>query len=68
MTSCTARVIQALDIAQRYGSNDGAHHLQWVIDQMVRVLAGDDYERFVAEAKSGEDGPETYSWDIGIAP
>lgn len=27
-----------------------------------------EYLKFVAEAKVGEDGPETYSWDEGIAP
>lgn len=35
---------------------------------MVRILAGDDYESIVANAKAGEDGPETYSWEEGIAP
>ena len=39
----------------------------WVIDQMVRILA-DDYHDWIAKAKDGEDGPETYLWDIGIAP
>lgn len=28
----------------------------------------DEYRKLVAEAKSGEDGPETYSWDEGIPP
>lgn len=61
---------QAIDIAVRYGGIDGSHHKAWVIDQMVRALAWspDQYEQIVAEAKSGEDGPETYSWDVGIAP
>lgn len=62
------RIIKALDIARRYGGIDGDHHKAWVIDQMVRELAGDGYARFVAESKAGEDGPETYSWDEGIAP
>jgi hypothetical protein len=29
---------KALAIAIRYGSIDGAHHKQWVIDQMIRAL------------------------------
>lgn len=58
----------ALEIALRYGGIDGAHHKAWVIDQMVRALTGDEYEQFVADAKAGEDGPETYEWDEGIAP
>ncbi len=40
----------------------------WVIDQIVRVLAGKNYDKIIAEAKFGEDGPETYEWDTGIAP
>lgn len=32
------RVIAALEIAMKYGNNDGAHHKAWVIDQMVRAL------------------------------
>ena len=59
---------QALELAVRYGGIDGAHHKAWVIDQMVRVLAGDGYEELVREAKSGDDGPETYDWNVGIAP
>lgn len=58
----------AIDMAVSYGGIDGGHHKAWVIDQMVRILAGDDYDKVVAEAKDGEDGPETYGWDEGIAP
>lgn len=28
----------------------------------------DEYLKLVAEAKSGEDGPDSYSWESGIAP
>lgn len=62
------RIKQALDLAVRYGGIGGDHHKAWVIDQMVRKLAGDDYSAVVADARSGEDGPETYDWDCGIAP
>lgn len=58
----------ALELAVNYGGIDGGHHKNWVIDQMVRALAGDKYEQLVAEACEGEDGPDTYSWDIGIGP
>lgn len=60
--------LAALDMAVKYGGIDGAHHKLWVIDQMVRALAGKHYDALVAEARAGEDGPETYSWDVGIAP
>lgn len=35
---------------------------------MVRTLAGDRYDEVVREAKAGKDGPETYEWNVGIAP
>ena len=63
-----SRIDQAIDMAVKYGSVDGAHHKTWVIDQMVRILAGDRYDQIVAEACAGEDGPDTYEWDCGIAP
>lgn len=58
----------ALRVALEYGNIDGSHHKMWVIDQMVRRLTGDDYDKWVAEAKAGADGPNTYAWDEGIAP
>ena len=61
-------VVRALDLAVRYGGIDGEHHKAWVIDQMVRALAGDGYDELVRKARAGEDGPETFEWDEGIAP
>jgi hypothetical protein len=62
------RISAAIEKAVRFGGIDGDHHKAWVIDQMVRELAGPDYERIVTEAKAGEDGPDTYEWNEGIAP
>lgn len=86
------QVKAAIAVAVEFGSTDGAHHKQWVIDQMVRHLTGcptvretahdckgepyefdalgesPEYTELVREAKAGEDGPETYEWDEGIAP
>jgi len=62
------RIRNAVDIAVQYGGFDGAHHKAWVIDQMVRALTSEDYARVVAEAKAGDEGPETYESDVGIAP
>jgi hypothetical protein len=73
------RIRKALAIAVAYGGIDGAHHKDWTIDQMVRALTGcpvleesqgesEEYQKLVADARNGEDGPETYSWDLGIAP
>ena len=62
------RIYAAVELAVQYGGIDGDHHKAWVLDQMVRVLTGDDYARVVADAKDGEDGPDTYAWNEGIAP
>lgn len=68
MTSESQRIESAIELAIKYGGIDGEHHKAWVIDQMVRSLAGDNYNQIVAEACNGEDGPNTYEWDEGIAP
>lgn len=64
MDEAEKRIDQAIFLGLNCGSNDGAHHKMWVIDQMLRILAGDDYERYI---RNFEDGG-IYSWDIGSAP
>lgn len=56
-------------VAYEYAGVDGAHHKQWVIDQMVRSLIGEDYysEWVKLYELPGEDGG-ICTWDIGIAP
>lgn len=55
-------VAEALTVAEDFGQTDGAHHKTWTIDQMVRALLITDerYNDWVAAAKDGEEGPETY--------
>jgi hypothetical protein len=62
------KIDAALDLIIRYGGIEGDHHKAWVLDQVVRILTGDEYEEFVFEACKGEDGDWTYSWECGIAP
>jgi len=86
------RIEKALALAVKFGGIDGAHHKDWVIDQMVRALTGcpmetqtgvdanqklyfyqaqgksEEYNNLIKEACNGEDGPDTYYWDEGIAP
>ncbi len=62
------KIEKALELAMNFGSIDGSHHKMWVIDQIVRALSDDDYDKLIAEFCNGEDGRETYSWDCGIAP
>lgn len=59
---------KALDIIMEYGSTNGAHHKQWVLDQVVRELTGETYSDWVKDHNFGEDGPDTYEWEEGIAP
>ena len=59
---------KALDLIAEYGGIDGGHHKQWLLDQVVRILAGEKYEDWVGEWEDGEDGQKTYEWDTGIAP
>ena len=62
------KIKKALNIAHGYGGIDGDHHKMWVIDQMVRALTGNKYDEWVKEHNKGEDGPDTYEWETGIAP
>ena len=62
------RISKAIDLGLDYGNIDGGHHKMWVIDQMIRILAGNKYDTLLANSCDGEDGPQTYGWDIGIAP
>ena len=62
------KIILALDIAIDYGQIEGDHHKAWVIDQMVRRLAGDEYEQVIREACEYQSVPGTFEWNVGIAP
>ena len=61
---------RALELIWRYGGIDGAHHKQWLLDQLVRELLGSDraYRSWVEAFEAGEDGPHTYEWDQGVPP
>lgn len=50
-------------LAHLYGGIDGAHHKDYLIDQMVRSLTEQRYDRFVKEIE--EDGGE---WNEGSPP
>lgn len=70
--NCTETEAKALNLIFRYGGIDGAHHKDWVLNQVVRVITKDKYLDFVAFAKKGEigklDGPDEYNYEEGIAP
>lgn len=69
------RITKALYIAYKGGNPDEAHHKQYIIDQMIRALTGcdednetEEYKEWVGHFEDGEDGPNTWEWDTGIAP
>lgn len=62
------KIYTVLNIIAECGGIDGAHHKQWVLDQIVQVCTEDDYAEWVREYCDGEDGPDTYHWDVGIPP
>ena len=64
------KVKKALDFIHKWGGIDGGHHKQWTLDQLVRILTSDniEYKEWVEIYQAGEDGPDTYEWDEGIAP
>ncbi len=57
------RILKAVEIAFANGQIDGSHHKLWVIDQMLRILLGKEYETWVKQYES--DGE---IWDVGIPP
>ena len=59
-----------LNLIFRYGGIDGGHHKQWLLNEIVRTTTEteEEYEQWVDKYEDGENGPQTYFWDIGIAP
>lgn len=60
-TACR-RIAQALDVLP-FGEYDGAHHKDWVLDQVARALTGPDYAHWIAAHPGWAHGPAE-----GIAP
>lgn len=51
-----------------YGQTDGEHHKAWVIDQIVRIITENNYDKWVQHYEYDEETDENYFWDVGIAP
>ena len=45
-----------------------ARPMVYVIDQVLRILAGGEYDEVICTICAGDDGPDTYEWDKGIVP
>ncbi len=62
---------RALEVIERFGGIECAHHKAWVIDQVVRCLLGSDEERYKAWVKEmcfDEKGEKIYDWSEGVPP
>ena len=76
MTESETRIDEAISIATAHSGIDGAHHKDWVIDQMVRTLAGDRYKAIVkgCQRRGGRPGhtsclnssPENRSFSFAV--
>ena len=53
----------AMQMIIDHGGHDGEHHKDWCLDQVFRILAGDQYQSIVDDQKSAG-----YEWNEGIAP
>ena len=61
-------IAKATEIAARFGMIDGAHHKQWVIDQMLRAVLGDGYDAW-RKAEDQDCASSGYPlWDEGTPP
>ncbi len=71
IVSLESKIKKATKVALGYGQIDGGHHKMWVIDQMLRALTGDNYNKIIEQAcapEEGDEDQEVYEWDCGIAP
>lgn len=60
------RITKAAAEIARYGMVDGAHHKQWLLDRVLRLMLTEgQYATWVAEMNSD---PDYAPWDVGIAP
>lgn len=53
------RIDRAIILIAEYGDIDGAHHKQWLIDQVLRALLTDEEYEAISTGTN---------WDQGIAP
>jgi hypothetical protein len=59
---------KALKAIEKWGNIEGDHHKQWLIDQIVRELTGENYNTWVNEWENVNKGQISCKWDTGIAP
>lgn len=68
MSTAENRIVEALGIAECGAMIDGAHHKQWVIDQMIRAMLGEGYSAWRLRIDERRTANDLEPWDDGIAP
>lgn len=59
---------EALELLFRYGQLKDSREKDWLIDQLLRSIAGDHYEDFLAIYSIDEEFGSSYSWSPGEPP
>lgn len=64
------KITSVIELIFRFGGIGGDHHKAWVIDQVLRIVAGDKYDSLVEEMEGDPaDGDYYYGeWQVGIPP
>lgn len=63
-SDCAEKLNDIAGLILKHGGVDGAHHKQWLVDQIALITHGPYYESFVERYKR-EEGKE---WDKGTPP
>ena len=58
---------EVLNLIKSYAMVNSVENYQWILDQIVQILA-EDYNEFIAEYSDGDDGPFTFTWEKGKPP
>ena len=63
------KIKEATNLILNYARIDGDHHKMWTLDQVLRILAGDQYEELIDEYEDRDEyGDPMYDWDVGCPP
>lgn len=62
------KVAKILELIENYAFIDGAHHKQWLLDQIARVATGDNYSEWRKMWLERDGSWITDHWDEGGSP
>lgn len=58
----------AIKVIVDYGDIDGSHHKQWILDQALRYLMGNEYQEWRDRYDLAMARNDYSIWDEGVAP